>query len=56
MTTIKTTALHGFTGEFYQTFKEKIIAELFKLLYTTEKKEKFPKSSKSMITGLIPNQ
>lgn len=56
MTTVKTTASHGFTGEFYQTFKEKIIAELFKLLHTIEKEEKFPKSLKSMITGLKPNQ
>lgn len=54
MTTIKTTALHGFLGEFYQTFKEKITVELLKLLHTIEKEEHFPKSFKNMIR-LIPN-
>lgn len=51
----KYTAPNGFTGEIYQTFKDKLTPILLKLLWKSKEEETLPNSfCKTRIT-LIPN-
>jgi hypothetical protein len=45
---------HGFTDEFYQTFKEEIIQTHLKLLHKVERKGTLPNSSYEANITLIP--
>ena len=44
----------GFTGEFYQTFREELMAILLKLFQKTAKKEKLPNTFYETTIILIP--